>query len=75
MPSGRLGAVRRWVVRERVAFVPAVVGVLILSLVIVTRGEQTAWLMWIALPLMMLSLGYFAVISLLSVLYGKGEDR
>jgi hypothetical protein len=63
MVSGRLESLKRWIVRERIGFVPGVLGVAILVLVIVTGGKGTAWLMWFAIPLLMLSLGYIAVTS------------
>ena len=40
---------------------PAITGMLIVAFVIVTRGEYGAWLLWIAIPMLMLGLGYFFV--------------
>ncbi len=41
----------------------ALIGVLIVIFVAVTGGEYGAWLLWIAVPLLMISLGYFYLVN------------
>lgn len=71
MRSGKSEATRKWIAHVRFALVPAIVGGLIVAFVAVTGGEYGAWLLWIAVPLLMISLGYFYLVSALPVLLGK----
>lgn len=63
MQSGSSKAEPRWFVRNRWGLVPTITGILIVSLVAATRGEYGAWLLWIAVPLLMIGLGYFLVVN------------
>jgi len=74
MQSGKHDATRRWYSHGRWALVLALVGIAILSFVVVTRGTIGAWMLWIAVPFLMISLGYFYVINALPVFWGKSAD-
>ena len=55
--------------------VMALIGVLILSYEVMTRGEHGAWMLWIAIPLLMISLGYFYVINAFPVFLDASADK
>lgn len=63
MQSDQHEAEPSWYVRDRWGLVPTVTGVLIVSYVIATGGEHGAWALWIAIPLLMIGLGYFVVVN------------
>lgn len=63
MQLGPSNAEPRWYVRNRWGLVPTITGILIVSFVAATRGEYGAWLLWIAIPMLMIGLGYFFVIN------------
>jgi hypothetical protein len=54
---------RKWYARGRWAFVLAIIGILILSFVAATRGRYVAWTLWIAVPMLMMSLGYLFLVN------------
>lgn len=54
---------RKWYSAGRWALVFAAVGILIIAFIIATGAEYATWLLWIAIPLMMISLGYFFVVN------------
>jgi hypothetical protein len=66
MQSNKPEAKRKWNVRGRWAFIPAIVGILIVSFVAATRGAYGAWMLWIAVPLLMISLGYIYLVNALA---------
>lgn len=66
---------RKWYGHGRWALVLALIGAAILSFVIVTRGTVGAWMLWIAVPFLMISLGYFYVVNALPVFLGKGASH
>lgn len=66
MQSDKPEAKRKWNVRGRWAFITAVAGIVIVSFVAATRGTYGAWMLWIAVPLLMISLGYIYVIYALA---------
>ncbi len=58
----------KWYVRWRWGLVPAVFGVVILLFVIVT-GFSHVWTLWIAVPLLMIGLGYLFVVNAIESLW------
>lgn len=66
MQSDKPEAKRKWNVRGRRAFIPAIAGILIVSFVAATGGTYGAWMLWIAVPLLMISLGYIYLINALA---------
>jgi hypothetical protein len=75
MQSGQHEVMRGWLAHGRWALVLAVVGGAILSFVVITRGTYGAWMMWIAVPFLMISLGYFYLVNALPVFMGESEDH
>lgn len=73
MRSNKSEAIRKRIVHERFALVPAVVGGIIVTFVAATRGGYGAWILWIAVPLLMISLGYFYMVHALPVFLDKGK--
>jgi hypothetical protein len=63
MQQDQSGQTRKWYSKGRWALVFALIGVLIIAFVAATRGEHLAWLLWIAIPLLMISLAYFYIIN------------
>lgn len=49
----------------------ALVGGAIVSFVAATGGRHGAWMLWIAVPFLMISLGYFYVVNALPVFMGQ----
>lgn len=41
----------------------AIIGIIIIIFVAATGGEYGAWLLWIAIPFLMISLAYFFIIN------------
>jgi hypothetical protein len=66
MQSDKPEAKRKWEVRGRGAFIPAIAGILIVSFVAATEGAYGAWMLWIAVPMLMISLGYIYLINALA---------
>ncbi len=58
----------------RFGLVPAVFGALIVAFVVATQGAY-AWLLWIAVPLLMIGLGYLYIISALPIFFREDADR
>jgi len=75
MRSDKSESVRKWIVKERFALVPAIFGGLIVTFVAATRGAYGAWLLWIAVPLLMISLGYFFLVNALPILMNNGANH
>jgi len=71
MQSNEERAPKKWYVRGRWALLLTVIGALLLSFVIVTRGEYATWLMWFAIPFLMIGLAYFFVVNWLAFYWGK----
>ena len=67
MQSENPEAKKKWYSRGRWAIVFSLIGVLIIVFVAATGGEYGAWTMWIAVPLLMLGLGYLFVINAIPV--------
>ena len=63
MQSDKPEEKRKWYARGRWALVLAFIGILILSFVVATGGEYGAWTLWIAVPLLMISLGYLFLVN------------
>ena len=75
MQSGQHEVMRGWFAHGRWALVLAFVGGAILSFVVVTRGTYGAWMMWIAVPFLMISLGYFYVVNALPVFTDESANH
>jgi fatty-acid desaturase len=75
MQSDQLEATRKWYAQGRWALVLALIGVVIVCFVVATRGEYGAWMLWIAVPLLMISLGYFYIVNAIPVFLGAGEHH
>jgi len=69
---GQSEATGKWYSRGRWAWVFALIGILIVAFVAATRGEHGAWMLWMAIPLLMISLGYFYLVNALAFFWGKG---
>ena len=54
---------RKWYSGGLWALVFAAVGILIIAFMIATGAKYATWLLWIAIPLLMISLGYFFVVN------------
>lgn len=67
MSSGATSPTRLWLAKNRWPVLLAVIGVVIIAFVVATRGEQATWLLWIAVPLLMISLGYLFLINAIPV--------
>jgi len=63
MQSDQSESTRKWYAQGRWALVLALIGILIVFFVAATRGEYGAWLLWIAVPSLMISLGYFYLVN------------
>jgi hypothetical protein len=66
MQSDKPESKGKWNIRGRWAFIAAIAGILIVSFVAATRGAYGAWMLWIAVPLLMISLGYIYLIYALA---------
>ncbi len=62
MQSGSGQGKAPWYVRWRFGLSPVIVGVLILVFVILT-GDRYAWTLWLAVPILMIGLGYIFIIA------------
>ncbi|OGS56733.1 MAG: hypothetical protein A3K60_02615 [Euryarchaeota archaeon RBG_19FT_COMBO_56_21] len=56
-------ATRKWYSKGRWAIAMAIIGIIIIIFVAATGGEYGAWLLWIAIPFLMISLAYFFIIN------------
>ena len=74
MNSNSRKAKKKWYANGRWAFVLALIGILMLAFVILTQGNRAAWIMWIALPLLMVSLGYLFLVNAVKAVWG-GDDH
>jgi len=72
MQSDGSSTARKWYSNGRWALALAVVGILMIAIVAVTRGEHGAWTLWFAIPMLMISLGYFFVVNAVAFYWGKG---
>lgn len=75
MSSVKSEAKSKWYSKGRWALVLALIGILIVSFVAATQGAYGAWLLWIAVPLLMISLAYFYVVNALAYVWGIGAPR
>ena len=74
MQSSNVETGKRWYSRGRLAIVLALVGVLIISFVALTGGEYGVWTLWIAIPLLMASLGYLFLANAIPVFLSYDAD-
>ncbi len=63
MIQGKPERKSRWYVRWRFGLVPLVFGIVILIVVVIT-GDRLSWMLWIALPLLMIGLGYLFLVNI-----------
>ena len=75
MQSSNVETSKRWYSRRRLAILLVLAGVLIVSFVAVTGGEYGAWTLWIAIPLLMVSLGYLFLINAIPVFLSYDADH
>ena len=75
MQSVKTKGPEKWHVRGRWAIVLVVIGALIIAFVIATNGEQGAWMLWIALPSLMIGLGYLFLVNAIPVFFAPFEDQ
>lgn len=75
MHSNQPEATRKWYAHGRWALILALVGAAILSFVVLTGGTYGAWMLWIAVPFLMISLGYFYVANALPIFLNKGANH
>jgi amino acid transporter len=68
-------AARKWYSKGRWALLLAMVGALIVAFVIVTGATCATWLLWIAVPLLMIGLGYIYLRHALPVFLDSGSDH
>jgi hypothetical protein len=64
---------KKWVFYGRWALIPSIIGILIVAFVIVTEGKYATWTLWIAVPLMMIGLGYIFIINAIASLIAVGR--
>ena len=74
MQSHRPESARKWIVQMRFGLVPAMVGGVVVAFV-ATRGADDAWLLWFAVPLLMIGLGYLYVVSALPIFLNEGANH
>lgn len=74
MQSERSKSIKKWIVRVRFGLVPTIFGGLIVAFVVATQGAHYAWLLWIAVPLLMIGLGYLYVVSALPIFLNEVAD-
>ena len=80
MQSAEPKTKKEWVFYGRWALVPTIIGIAILAFVIVTEGKYATWTMWIAVPLLMIGLGYIFIINAIASLVaidraGESEEQ
>lgn len=51
----------------------AAIGVLMIAFVVATEGEHGAWSLWIAIPVLMASLGYLFLVNAIPVFLSYDE--
>jgi len=73
MQSAKSKTKKKWVFYGRWALVPAIIGILIVAFVIVTGGKYATWTLWIAVPLLMIGLGYIFIINAIASLIAVGR--
>jgi nicotinamide riboside transporter PnuC len=67
-------AKKEWVFYGRWALIPAVVGISIVAFVIVTEGAYATWTLWIAIPMIMIGLGYIFIVNAIASLISVGQS-
>lgn len=75
MRSDQQTVKRNWYSRGRWALILVSVGVLMVAFVAATRGEHAAWILWIAVPLLMFSLGYLYIVNAVATVWGVSANR
>lgn len=75
MQSGRSESAKKWIVKVRFGLVPAIVGGVIVAFVAATQGAYAPWLLWMAVPLVMIGLGYIYLVYALQIFLERGEDQ
>lgn len=73
MQSSKTKTKKKWVFYGRWALIPTIVGILIVAFVIVTGGKYATWTLWIAIPLLMIGLGYIFIINAIASLIAVGR--
>jgi len=74
MKSDEVSKEPKWYDKHRWAISAAIVGMLMVSIVIATGGEHGAWTLWIAIPLLMFSLGYLFLVNAIPVFINLFSD-
>lgn len=67
---------RKWYVEDIHALAFLLLGLAVVLFVAVTGGEYFTWTLWIAVPMIMLSLAYLFLVSALPIFLGprEGDD-
>jgi len=68
-------AKKGWVLHGRWALIPTVIGIVIVAFVMVTNAEYATWTLWIAVPLLMIGLGYLFIINAIASLISIGHSE
>ncbi len=55
------------------ALSPTIIGVAILTFEVVTGAKYAPWLLWFAIPLLMIGLGYIFIINAIAAIISVGK--
>ncbi len=66
-------AKKKWVFYGKWALSPTIVGAAILTFEVVTGAKYAPWLLWFAVPLLMIGLGYIFIINAIAAIITVGE--
>jgi hypothetical protein len=72
---GATGEKRKWYSQRRIALGLGIGGALIVSFEIVVHAEYGAWMLWIAVPMLLTSLLYFLILYALPIYFGSSTDE
>lgn len=64
---------RKWYAEDVYALAFLLLGLAIVLFVAITEGEYLTWTLWIAVPMIMLSLAYLFLVSALPIFLGPRE--
>jgi len=70
MRPGEAWFSRRWYTGDVCALAVLLLGLMIVLFVAVTGGEYAVWTLWVAVPMLMFSLGYLFLVSALPIFLG-----